>query len=184
MSDDRSLGAVFRSLQRDASAYADLGGWYRNVGFWIGATYRGRRWARSLRSRAIQVSCLIPLRAVSLGWSTILNVQIEATAQIGAGLCLIHPRNIRIPATEIGENCTIFHEVTIGTNANSACFPRIGNNVCLYVGSRVLGAILVGDHAKIGANCVVTSNVPAGAVVVLAANRVVPAELVRVFGPT
>jgi serine O-acetyltransferase len=98
-------------------------------------------------------------------------------AVIGAGCCLIHPGNIRIgDGVQIGENCLIFHGVTLGTGPLPGR-PRIGNNVDIYPGACVLGGIVVGDHAMIGANCVVTKDVPAGCVIVSAPNRVLPRSL-------
>ena len=88
-----------------------------------------------------------------------------------------------VAGSEIGENCLIFHEVTIGTNAGSPELPKIGKNVDIYVGARVLGEVEIGDDAKIGANCVVTNSVKAGTVVITAANRVIPQKLVEAFGP-
>ena len=63
------------------------------------------------------------------------------------------------------------YEVTIGTNLTRCGMPKIGNNVDIYVGARVLGGITIGDNAKIGANCVVTSSVAAGSIVFSAPTR-------------
>jgi serine O-acetyltransferase len=98
-------------------------------------------------------------------------VNISVKAEIGPGLCLVHPTSIMIPSTTIGDNCLIFHEVTIGSNLTRGGMPKIGNNVDVYVGARILGGITIGDNAKIGANCVVTSNVAANAIVFSAPTR-------------
>jgi len=170
---------MFDSLRRDAVRYVQLGGWYRNLGFYVGATYRFGAWAHSFRYAALRVPLMALYYLVRLPWRLFFNVQIDPAARIGPGLCLIHPHSVLIPATEVGRDCLVFHEVTIGTNICAPEMPKIGNGVDIYVGARVLGDIVVGDHAKIGANCVVTSNVPAGAVVVPAPNRVVPPKLVE-----
>ena len=57
------------------------------------------------------------------------------------------------------------HQVTIGV-IDSADAPRIGNNCFIGAGAKVLGGISVGDNVKIGANAVVTKNVPKGATLV------------------
>ena len=99
-------------------------------------------------------------------------------ARIGAGLCLIHPTNIVIGGgVDVGEDCLIFHEVTLGTGPVPGV-PKIGKNVDIYVGARVLGGVVVGDGSMIGANCVVTRDVPAGSVVVPAPNRVIPRSFI------
>jgi serine O-acetyltransferase len=179
-----SAAALIANVQRDAARYEGLRGWHKNVGFWIGATYRFGVFARSFRTRLLRLPLVCQHRALDLVWRTLFNVHISGGARIGPGLCLIHPRNIMVGGTEIGENCLIFHEVTIGTNANSSGeFPTVGDNVDIYVGACLLGRLVVGDDAKIGANCAVMKNVAPGSVVVPALNRVVPSELVAAFGP-
>ncbi len=80
-------------------------------------------------------------------------------------LKLPHPHNIVIGRNvKIGKNCTIYHDVTIGQNLGE--FPQIGSNVIIYTGARVIGGITIGDNAIIGANAVVTSDVPENAIVV------------------
>ena len=70
-----------------------------------------------------------------------------------------------------GEDVVIGRQVTIG-NRNGMCAPsRIGNRVYFAAGAKVLGDISIGDDVVIGANAVVTRDVPANAVIV-GANRI------------
>ena len=71
--------------------------------------------------------------------------------------------------TEIGENVTIYQGVTLGgimpsiesnLQRNQKRHPTIGNNVIIGSGAQILGAIKVGDNARIGANSVVSRDVP------------------------
>ncbi len=77
----------------------------------------------------------------------------------------------------IGRGCTIFHQVTIGSNtladSRGQGAPVIGDNVYIGAGAKIIGGVQVGDNARIGANCVVTFDVPANATVVLDAPRVI-----------
>ena len=77
----------------------------------------------------------------------------------------------------IGPGCTIFHQVTVGSNtladSRGMGAPVIGENVYIGAGAKIIGGVTVGDNARIGANCVVTFDVPAGATVVLSAPRVI-----------
>lgn len=83
---------------------------------------------------------------------------------IMGSLDLLHPHNIVIGRyVEIGYNCKIYHDVTIGQNLNR--FPKIGDNVIIYTGAKVIGGVTVGNNAIIGANAVVTSDVPENAIV-------------------
>jgi serine O-acetyltransferase len=67
------------------------------------------------------------------------------------------------PASIIGPNCLIFQQVTIG-DANGG-IPILGGHIDIGAGAKVLGAIRVGDHARIGANAVVVDDVAAGTTV-------------------
>ena len=71
----------------------------------------------------------------------------------------------------IGENCTIFHQVTIGEGKGGA--PTIGDNCLIGAGAKIIGGITVGNNAKIGAGCVVVDNVPDGATVVMQKARII-----------
>lgn len=64
-------------------------------------------------------------------------------------LKLPHPHNVCIGRdVQIGENCTLYHDVSIGQTLGK--FPKIGNNVIIYTGVKVIGGISVGDNAIIG----------------------------------
>ena len=58
----------------------------------------------------------------------------------------------------IGDNATIFHQVTIGEGRGGA--PVIGNNVLIGAGAKVIGGIRIGDNVKISAGCVVMQDIP------------------------
>lgn len=94
---------------------------------------------------------------------------------IGDGISFPHFNGIIISwYASLGQNCTIFQQVTIGQeifkNPNKA--PKLGNNVFVGAGAKILGDISIGDNVKIGANAVVTKNVPAN-VTVVGFNRIV-----------
>lgn len=76
---------------------------------------------------------------------------------------------------EIGENCTIFHHVTIGSNTlpstSSPGAPTIGNNVYIGAGAKLIGGIHIGNNVRIGANCVVFKDVPDNTTVVMQSPR-------------
>ena len=97
--------------------------------------------------------------------------------RIGPGIRLIHPTNVMIgKGVEIGEDCLIFHDVTLGTGQVPGT-PKIGNKVDIYPGARVLGGITIGDRSMIGANCVVTRDVPPESIMLAAPGRVMPRSL-------
>lgn len=63
----------------------------------------------------------------------------------------------------IGKNCTIYHQVTIGEWKTGA--PTIGDNVWIGPGAKIFGCIHIGNNVRIGANCVVSRDVPDNATV-------------------
>lgn len=107
----------------------------------------------------------------------ITGIEIHPGAKIGKRLFIDHGLGVVIGETaEIGNDCTIYHQVTLGGTGKdkNKRHPTIGNNVLIGAGSKVLGPILVGDNAKIGASAVVLKNVKKGATVVG-----IPAHIVK-----
>jgi len=100
------------------------------------------------------------------------GLEILIGAKIGGGLYIPHPFGTVIVPHSMGENCSVIGNVTIGMR-NKWEFPRIGNQVFIGAGARVLGGIEIGDGASIGANAVVIEDVPPGVTVVGIPARVV-----------
>jgi serine O-acetyltransferase len=98
------------------------------------------------------------------------GLDIVPSVPIGPGLYIPHPVGTVVMADSIGSRCHLISGVTIGMRAVWA-FPRIGDNVTISAGARVLGDIHVGDGATIGANAVVITHVPDGATMVGAPAR-------------
>jgi serine O-acetyltransferase len=110
-------------------------------------------------------------------FSRFLNgIEIHPKAKIGKNLFIDHGMGVVIGETsEIGDNVTIYHMVTLGgispsidseDQRNVKRHPTLKNNVVVGSGAQVLGPITIGENAKIGANAVVTKNVPTNAVMV------------------
>ena len=97
------------------------------------------------------------------------GIEIHPGATIGK--CLF------IETTEIGDNCTIYHGVTLGGTGKDTGkrHPTLGNNVLIGAGTKVLGPVYIGDNSRIGAGSVVLRNLPANCTAVG-----VPAEVVRI----
>lgn len=92
------------------------------------------------------------------------NILVHKSSIIKEKLYLPHPYNITIgERAVIGNNCTIYHEVTLGQNKGK--YPTLKNNVIVYPGAKIVGDVSVGNNAIIGANSVVTRDVPDNAIV-------------------
>jgi serine O-acetyltransferase len=92
-------------------------------------------------------------------WSAITGADIPLGTRIGGGLLLPHPNGVVIhPDAVVGPNCLIFQQVTLGVGKQGA--PRISGHVDIGAGAKILGAVSVGEHSKIGANAVVLNDVP------------------------
>jgi len=93
-------------------------------------------------------------------WSVITGADIPLNCQIGGGLLIPHPNGIVIhPDAAIGVNCLIFQQVTLGIRSGPGV-PLIGGHVDIGAGAKILGPVRIGDHTRIGANAVVTKDVP------------------------
>ena len=108
------------------------------------------------------------------------GISIPYNTEIGPGLYIGHFGGIIVNhGAKIGCNCNINHDVTIGATYGGKCSgtPTIMNNVYLGPGSKIIGGISLGNHAAVGANCVVTKSVPDYGVVVG-----IPGEVVSTKG--
>lgn len=97
------------------------------------------------------------------------GIEIHPGAKIGKNLFIDHGMGVVIGETaEIGDNCIIFHQVTLGGTGKDKGkrHPTVGDNVLISTGAKVLGPITIGSGAKIGANAVVLKDVPKGATAV------------------
>ncbi len=96
-------------------------------------------------------------------WLT--GIEIHPGAQIGQRLVIDHGMGLVIGETaEVGDDCILFHGVTLGGIKFDPVkrHPTLGDRVLVGAGAKVLGPIRIGTGAKIGANVVVTKDVPAG----------------------
>lgn len=130
----------------------------------------GRRLLRCIRHYQNASGMLAPIvRKVAVVrhrfWSVVSGADIPLNSQIGGGLLIPHLNGIVIhPRVEIGFNCLIFQQVTIGTDGKG--LPRLGNHVDVGAGAKIIGEVDIGDHARIGANALVRHDVPPFGIVV------------------
>jgi serine O-acetyltransferase len=103
------------------------------------------------------------------------NIEIHPGATIGRRFFIDHGAGVVIGETAIiGDDVLMYHQVTLGGTSlvKTKRHPTIGNNVLIGMGAKVLGNITVGDGVRIGANAVVTRDVPPNTSVVGVPGRI------------
>lgn len=104
------------------------------------------------------------------------GIEIHPGATIGRRFFIDHGMGVVIGETaEIGDDCTLYHGVTLGGTSWSKGkrHPTLGNNVVVGAGAKILGPIQIGEGARVGSNAVVVKDVPSGATVVGIPGRVI-----------
>lgn len=107
-------------------------------------------------------------------WFT--GIEIHPAAKIGERFFIDHGMGVVIGETaEIGDDCTIYHGVTLGGTSwqKGKRHPTLGNGVVVGAGAKVLGPIEIGDEARVGSNAVVIKPVGKGETVVGIPGRIV-----------
>jgi serine O-acetyltransferase len=143
----------------------------RNVFF--GEAYQYIFWMRTCRYARRQSRLkytLYPFARLMLNHYTYkFGIVVPVETEVGPGFYIGHFGGIIVyPLCKIGKNCNLSQGVTVGkTNrGKNKGYPVIGDNVYIGPGAKVIGAVKVGNNVAIGANCVVTKDVPDNAVVV------------------
>jgi serine O-acetyltransferase len=127
--------------------------------------------------QASQRTGLSPLAMVFNKLNTILGQCIIGRgANFGPRFVMIHSQGVVINSSvRGGSNVFIEHQVTIGAEKQQA--PVIGDNIFIGAGAKILGSVRIGNDVKVGANAVVTKDVPDGATVVG-----IPARVIKLYG--
>ncbi len=129
-----------------------------------------------LTYRFMQASQRFRLAPLAMIFNKITPCIIGRGASFGPGFVLIHSNGVVInTGVQGGRNVFIEHQVTIGAEKQQA--PVLGDNIFIGAGAKILGAVHIGNDVKIGANAVVTKDVPNGATVVG-----IPARVIKLFG--
>jgi serine O-acetyltransferase len=113
-----------------------------------------------------------------------VKIEIHHDAQISYGFTISHPQSVVIGrGSVIGKNATIHSGVVFGRDdyitTPGGGFPSMGDNVTVGTGAKIIGSIHIGDNCIIGANAVVTKNMPPNSVV-----AGVPARVLRTLPVT
>lgn len=173
----------FKRLRLDIAAAKRNDPAARNK-FEIWLTYSGvhalswHRWANRLYKMHLKLFARMTAQLCKF----FTGIDIHPAAKIAAGVFIDHGEGVVIGETaEIGTGTVLYQGVTLGGTGKESGkrHPTIGENCVIAAGAKVLGAITIGDGAKIGAGAVVLKDVPARATAVG-----VPARIVKIDGKT
>ena len=162
------LNDIDAVIARDPATKSRLEALLCSAGLQATIAYRGCHW---LWKRNFRLTARVLAQVVRF----LTGVEIHPGARIGKGFFIDHGMGVVIgETTEIGDNVTLYHGVTLGGvtvfgkkgKITSKRHPTLGNNVVIGAGAQVLGPIRIGDDVKIGANAVVLQDVGAGRTVV------------------
>ena len=145
---------------------------------WEVLTYAGvwAIWYHRVAHRLWKWNLKFPARLLSQWSRFCTGIEIHPGATIGRRFFIDHGMGVVIGETaEIGDDVLMYHQVTLGGTSLDKVkrHPTIGDSVLIGMGAKLVGAITVGENARIGANAVVTKDVPANSTAVGVPARVV-----------
>lgn len=168
---------MFERIKEDINSVFDRDPAARNM-FEVLTNYPGLHaiWGHRLSNWFWRKNFKWVARTISTLFRWLTGVEIHPGATIGKRFFIDHGMGVVIGETaEIGDDCTIYHGVTLGGTSWNAGkrHPTLADNVVIGAGAKVLGPLLLGENCRIGSNAVVVKDVPAGATVVGIPGRVV-----------
>lgn len=145
-------------------------------GFWAIAAHRFGNARMSIRSKWLRAPFTVAYWTMYVAVECLTGITLPYTVRVGRRVRIWHHSGIILHAWSIGDETQIRQNTTFGilSAERHADLPTIGARVDIGCGACLLGAVHVGDDAKIGANAVVLQDVPAGATAVG-----IPARIVR-----
>lgn len=174
---DRAKAYTFGLGGTNASAVRRILFALGNSEFHCVAGYRFGQYAEELRARnpLLGIGATMLHRLVNRWLTHIDHADISHHARIGPGLLLMHRHGVIIGPAEIGKNCVIHQNVTIGQRVagGDQGVPTIGDNVWIGPGAVITGTITIGEGSTISAGTVLSKSVPERCLVVGNPGRVV-----------
>ena len=140
--------------------------------------HRFGNWRMGIRPRVLRMPFSWLYRVMFRYVRNHYGIELYYTVKVGRRVVIGHQGAIVIHEhAEIGDECVLRQGVTIGAAAQYRIdlAPRLGKGIDVGAGAMILGKVTIGDGARIGPNCVIMMNIPAGATVVMPPPRVIPA---------
>lgn len=138
-------------------------------GFQAVAVHRFGNWRMGIEPKALRAPFSVLYRALYRGVRNFYGIELPYSVRLGRRVKIEHQSGIVIHGSAIiGDDCILRQDVTLGNRSLSrpSEAPRLGNRVSVGAGAKILGPVVIGDEAQIGANAVVQLDVPAGALAI------------------
>lgn len=162
-----------KAFKSDLARYSGSGGLagadlVEAQGVWATAVFRYGQWVYEKPRGVPGVPLKLGYRVLNKAIEISTGISVPASVTIGEGFYIGHFGQIIFHSkVQAGKNLSVGQGVTIGARGVGwEGVPRLGDNVYVGVGAKVLGNITIGDNARIGANAVVLHDVPANTTVV------------------
>lgn len=164
---------MFENVRSDLKAHGN--DWSRQ-GFWAMLIYRFGRWRYGIENRWLRMPFSFLYKFLYKVIQIITGIELPCEVDIGKNFRIDHFGGIVVSGyASFGDNCVIRNGVTVGLqNVSDPVAPKIGNNVDIGAGAKVLGRITVGNNVSIGANAVVIKDVPDNSIAVGIPARIIP----------
>ncbi|MFT3925463.1 MAG: hypothetical protein QM778_23190 [Myxococcales bacterium] len=172
-SSDEVQPSLWTLLSEDLQAH---GGDWTRPGFQAIAVYRFGVWRMGVERRSLRLPLSFAYKAMFTAVRNFYGIELPYTASIGRRVIFEHQHGIVVHgSTVIGDDCIVRHGVTFGIRRmdDLSQAPVVGRSVNVGAGAKIIGRVVVGDHAAIGANAVVLHDVPSGALVIGAPAQIV-----------
>jgi len=132
-----------------------------SAGFWSVAVHRFGNWRMSIKSKPLRAPMTALYRVAYRGVLAAWGIDLPYNVKVGRRFRLGHHGCMVLGAGEFGDDVSIAHSITVGlTRRNETKVPRIGNRVELGPGVCIVGGIKIGDGCYVGANTVVSRDLP------------------------
>jgi serine O-acetyltransferase len=156
---------MFKHLKEDLKAYK--GDW-SSQGFWVMLVYRFGRWRYTIKSSLLRKPFSLLYKILYKFIQVITGIELPCEVTVGKNFRIDHFGGIIISGfASFGDNCLIRDGVTVGLRrVDDPVAPKIGHNVDIGTGAKVLGNITIGNNVIIGANAVVLEDVPSDSIAV------------------
>ena len=166
MTDEAETISLTDQIAEDWAAHGK--DWTR-PGFRAVAAHRFGNWRMKIKPKLLRAPFSVLYRMMFRRARNVYGIALPYSVKLGRRVVFQHQGAVVIHGSaEIGDDCVIRQGVTIGNRTLDRPFdaPKLGRGVNVGAGAKILGAVVIGDEASVGANAVVLDDVEAGSLVV------------------